>query len=299
MDGILESNVKKRKKGKSSVGKNKRNSKIFFIAVLGILLAAAGIRLFLYFNADSKTSQVIKFDTEEVMRINDEKVVMNEFLLYAADVYQGYNLQNEANWNMEVSDSSSNTITFEKQVKGTICEQIRMTKVLCMIAKEQGIVLSEDEKNILLENANTYYGDLNAAKVVDKTLTVDLIAKFYGENALAQKVYNSIIDSYDESQDAVEDSDSGNTELSANEMYFIEKYHNLADEYNGEYDYYTSINWGLLEQLSFAEIGKDDTEGAQSTETDTSEKNNAITDKAQEATQANTAETGTGDSTGN
>lgn len=299
MSENLENNMKKRKKEKSTVRKSKWNSKIFFIAVLGILLAAAGIRLFFYFNADSKTSQVIKFDTEEVMRINDEKVVMNEFLLYAADVYQGYNLQNEANWDMEVSDSSNNTITFEKQVKGTICEQIRMTKVLCMIAKEEEIVLSEDEKKILLENANTYYGDLNAAKVVDKTLTVDLIAKFYEENALAQKVYNNIIDSYDQNQDAIEDNDSGNSNLSANEMYFIEKYHDLAEQYNTGYDYYSSINWPLLEQLSFDEIGKDEKVEAQSSEIDSSERNNTITDQAQEAIQSDATETSTGDSTGN
>ncbi|WP_033165544.1 hypothetical protein [Clostridium sp. KNHs205] len=299
MDEILENNVKKSKKGKGPARVKRRSGKIFFIAILGVLLLAAGTRLFFYFYGDNKASQVIKFDTEEVMRVNNEKVVMNEFLLYAADVYQGYNLQNEADWDKEVSDSSNNTITFEKQVKGTICEQIRMTKVLCLKAKEEGIVLSEDEKNILLENANTYYGDLNAAKVVDKTLTIDLIAKFYEENALAQKVYNSIIDSYDESQEAVEENNSGNSELSAGEMYFIEKYHDLAEEYNGEYDYYTSINWGLLEQLSFAEIGKDDTEKAQSAETDKSVINNAITDKAQEATQENTQETNPGESTGN
>ncbi|WOO37870.1 hypothetical protein R2R35_05040 [Anaerocolumna sp. AGMB13020] len=299
MDEILQNNERKSRKGKSIARGKRQSRKIVFIAVLGVLLLAAGTRLFFYFYGDNKTSQVIKFDTEEVMRVKNEKVVMNEFLLYAADVYQGYNLQNEADWDMEVSDSSNNTVTFEKQVKGTICEQIRMTKVLCMIAKEEGIALSEDEKNILLENANTYYGDLNAAKVVDKSLTVDLIAKFYEENALAQKVYNSIIDSYDESQEAAEDSDSGDSDLSAGEMYFIEKYHDLAEEYNGEYDYYTSINWGLLEQLSFAEIGKDETEEAQASEADVSEKNNAVSDKAQEATQADTQESSTGASTGN
>lgn len=241
--------------------------KIISLAII-VLFLIAGAHVFISLNANSNV-QAMEFDNDEVMKINNQKVVMNEFLLYAADVYQGYNLQNEANWDSEITDSENNaTVTFEEQVKGTICEQIRMTKVLCMKAQDDGIILSNDEKQILVENAKTYYTDLTSANVIDEGLTIDLITKFYEENALAQKVYNNILDSYDENQDSptLEDYDTEGTDLSEKELYFIDIYDNLANKYDKNYDYYTSINWDLLEQLSFSDISKDN-----STEADTSE----------------------------
>ncbi len=297
MDEILENSINEGEEEIKAERKKIWSKKKLLPVLLVVFLIIAGI-LLLYLKMNNKTSQVIKFDTEEVMRVNNEKVVMNEFLLYAADVYQGYNLQNEADWDSEVTDKENNSVTLEKQVKGTICEQIRMTKVLCMKAKDEGITLSDDEKKILLDNAKTYYSELTSANVTDKTLTVDLIAKFYEENALAQKVYNSIGDSYDESKEpaSTESSSSDDTELSAKELYFIEKYHDLAEEYNKQYDYYTSINWNLLEKISFAEIAKDDTERTDNSEKDTVQTDSAQSDAAksnaaQEATQADTAAT--------
>jgi hypothetical protein len=226
-----------------------------------IFILIVGICIYGYFNNSNNSSPIFEFDEEEVMRVNNQKVVMNEFLLYAADVYQGYNLQNEANWGSEITDSANNTITLEEQVKGTICEQIRMTKVLCMIALDERISLSSDEKDILIENAQTYYTNLTASNVIDEALTVEIITKFYEENALAQKIYNNIIEEYDKNKDLVEmeDYDAEGTELSERELYFIEKYHNLADKYDKNYNYYTSINWDLLKLLSFSELSKNPT----------------------------------------
>jgi hypothetical protein len=257
--------LKKRKKNKDNhikELKQKRNpgkSKVILSGIIAVFLIT-GLCAFGLSGREKgiNTSANNSFAVDEVMRINNQKVIMNEFLLYAADVYQGYNLQKEANWDSMVSDAENNSITFEEQVKGTICEQIRMTKILCLKAKEDGISLSEDEKKILLDNAKTYYTNLTAANVVDKALTVDLIAKFYEENALAQKVYNKIGDSYDTSQTAsTQAADTGENDSSGKEQFFIETYHNLADQYDKNYDYKTSINWDLLNQISFSGISKD------------------------------------------
>lgn len=254
-------NVKEKiKKEKKNWGKNKM---ILFAVIVFILIAS--ICVIGYFYINKNYPQIIEFEEDEVMRVNNQKVVMNEFLLYAADVYQGYDLQNEADWDSVITDSLNNIITYEEQVKGTICEQIRMTKVLCMESKNEGVSLSGDEKEILIDNAQTYYSNLTSANVIDEELTVFLIAKFYEENALAQKVYNSIIEGYDENQNpsTKENYDVENKELSEKELYFIDVYHNLADKYDKIYDYSTSINWDLLEQISFSEISNKD-----STETD-------------------------------
>lgn len=232
-----------------------------FLLLFVMLIVVSGIRLYYYYISSETTSaQSRDFDTDEVMSINNQKILMNEFLLYAADVYQGYHLQNEADWDMEVTDAGNVITTFEEQVKGTICEQIRMTKVLCMKAQEEGIKLTEDEKKILLENANTYYSNLVEANAVNETLTVNLIAAFYEENALAQKVYNNIIESYKEGSNAKSSLDNGDSisDLSEKETYFIDVYHDLEEKYDENYNYYTSINWDLLKQLSFSELSKED-----------------------------------------
>lgn len=234
-------------------------NKLFVISII-FLVVAVGIRVLNFNNEINTEMDISDFEDEEVMTVNNQKIVMNEFLLYAADVYQGYNLQNEADWEAEVTDINHNVVTFEDQVKGTICEQIRMTKVLCMKAQAEGIILSEDERKILLDNANTYYADLTKANAINESLTIELIAKFYEENALAQKVYNSILNGYElnQTESTVKSDESANSELTDKELYFIEIYHDLADGYDKNYDYETSINWKLLKLLSFSELSKED-----------------------------------------
>lgn len=230
--------------------------KIVSLAII-ILLLTAGVCVYSKLNSRNDSAVSAAFNNDEVMRINGQSVGMNEFLLYAADVYQGYNLQKEADWDKKITESGNKTVTFEEQVKGTICEQIRMTKVLCMKAQDTGLSLSDGEKKILLENAQTYYKDLTSANVIDKALTVELIVKFYEENALAQKVYNSIIEGYDDNHNTSV-KDTKEKGLTEKESYFIEAYHNLADKYDKNYDYNTSINWDLLEQLSFSKLSEKD-----------------------------------------
>lgn len=240
------------------VKRNKKNkwSKYKLVSLfIVVFILIAGISVCIKLNVHKNSVPSVTFNDDEVMRVNGQKVGMNEFLLYAADVYQGYNLQKEANWDKMVTGSDNSTITFEEQVKGTICEQIRMTKILCMKAKDDSILLSDDESKILLDNAQTYYKDLTSASVIDKALTVDLIAKFYEENALAQKVYNRIVEGYKEEQDTSA-KDTQGSELSGKELYFIEAYHDLGDKYDKNYDYDTSINWDLLKQISFADLSK-------------------------------------------
>jgi hypothetical protein len=250
--------IDSRKKMKRKIN-NSYINKIFLISIIVLILVAA-VRLYNYTNGKDTIVSAVNFEPEEIMRVNNDKIVMNEFLLYAADVYQGYNLQNEADWKSEVTDQNNNIVTFEDQVKGTICEQIRMTKILCMKALDEGITLSDDERKILLDNANTYYADLAKASAVNEALTIELITKFYEENALAQKVYNSILNGYElnQSELAINDNDDTDSDLTDKELYFIEIYHNLAEVYDKEYDYYTSINWNLLSLLSFSELSKDE-----------------------------------------
>lgn len=284
------SDHKKDLKQKKNSGKNK----VILSGIISVFLIA-GLCAFLLSGREKEKDLPANntFEVDEVMRINNQKVIMDEFLLYAADVYQGYNLQKDANWDSVVSDAENNSITFEEQVKGTICEQIRMTKILCLKAKEEGMSLSEDEKKILLENAKTYYTNLTAANVVDKALTVELIAKFYEENALAQKVYNKIGDSYDTDQASIQEAnDTGEKDLSGKEQFFIETYHNLAAQYDKNYNYKTSINWDLLKQISFSELSKDNSKKAADTPgtKDVTEKSAA--EETKDSTQAaNIAET--------
>lgn len=260
IDGGAKTEVEEKKKRRSRYG-------LFYVIIVAFILIAS-VHLFLRFNFAGKPPQTVEFAAGEVMRINNEKVAMNEFLLYAADVYQGYNLQNEANWDQKVNDSENHTVTFEEKVKGTICEQIRMTKILCMKAQDEGILLSSDEKRILADNAQTYYNNLISANAINKALTLELIEKFYEENALAQKIYNSIVNSYNEKQDTSSsgENDTEDTEISKKELYFIDVYHDLEAKYNKNYDYYTSINWNLLDQLSFSDMASDSSKTANSSE---------------------------------
>ena len=242
--------IEKSKKIEKNIAKKKE----ILLITLAIVFIT-GLLIFLYYNKSNKSN--IKFDADEAMRFNDDKISVNEFLLYAADVYQGYNLQDEANWDSTITDPLTNeTVTYEEKVKATICEQIRMTKVLCLKAKATGISLSNDEKELLINNARTYHANLVEAGVVDKNLTTDLITLFYEENAIAQKVYLSITDNYDGSAEEESGEYEGHGDLTAKELYFIDSYRSLASKYDSNYNYNESINWELLNKISFSELSK-------------------------------------------
>jgi hypothetical protein len=262
-----DNNLKETIKVKKSPGSKKK--KIIFITATFLLATVLGILWHYY--VSNNTAQNIVFDDNEVMRVRNEKVTMNEFLLYAADVYQGYNLQDEVKWDSEVTDSVTNkTVTYEETVKGAICEQIRMTKILCWEAQAKDVILSSNEKEILMNNAQTYYSNLTTANVIDEGLTVELIAKFYQENALAQKTYNRITEDYEKDstdKDITKDEEFSDNKLTDKELYFIEVYHNLSDKYDKKYDYYKSVNWNLLDLISFSALSENST-----TETTSAEK---------------------------
>lgn len=124
-----------------------------------------------------------------------EKVFMNEAWMYAKTVQSSYETFYGANiWSYEVQDDQGNPATFEDMVKKDVIEQIKMTKFLVKQADSMKVSLSDKDKEDLADQAKAFYAQLSSEDKKKTDASEEILIKLYQENALAQAVYQKIID---------------------------------------------------------------------------------------------------------
>ncbi len=213
--------------------------KIMLFGAGAVVIAGIGTFVYRYGISQEKP---IDFQAEEVLRFNQTPVYMNEYLLYAAEAYQNYSLQyGDEVWSLTLTNEKGKKATFEEEVKENILEQIRMTKILCMAAEEEGVVLSQGERQLLLENAEEYVDSLKEKQEQSMGISQDLVYAFYGENALANKMYLKITKGME-------------TEEEKNEAFF-NQYALYQKRYNGSFNLSSCVNLEQLDEISFADMG--------------------------------------------
>jgi hypothetical protein len=185
------------------------------------------------------------FEGNEVAKIGDLKITMEEFMLYSVDTVNSYeSTYGEDIWSETTLDDNGETDTYENIVKQEIFEEIRMVKAFIREAEQLGITSSDDEKEVIEENADAYYEDLAKAGVTEnEEMTRELVRQFYQENYLAQKVYT-----YYQEQYPVDEDDTDSTYSDE----FVDKCSEIIQEYYPDFNYEYNINWELLNELNFS-----------------------------------------------
>ncbi|MBO4702592.1 MAG: peptidyl-prolyl cis-trans isomerase [Lachnospiraceae bacterium] len=155
------------------------------------------------------------FAEGEVFRINTLSCSRSEMNIYLTNMANAY----EATFGEQIWSTSAGNTTIEDAFKETVLAKVTRIKVLNLMAKEEKITLSGDEKKSLKKAAKAYMKTLSKNEKTELGADEDLVYQMYSEYALAEKVYNSIVD---EVNFEISDDDARSITV---EQIFIKTYH--------------------------------------------------------------------------
>jgi foldase protein PrsA len=155
------------------------------------------------------------FAEGEVFRINTLSCSRSEMNIYLTNMANAY----EATFGEQIWSTSAGNTTIEDAFKETVLAKVTRIKVLNLMAKEEKISLSGDEKKSLKKAAKAYMKTLSKNEKTELGADEDLVYQMYSEYALAEKVYNSIVD---EVNFEISDDDARSITV---EQIFIKTYH--------------------------------------------------------------------------
>lgn len=177
------------------------------------------------------------FAKDEVFRIEDQTCKLDELMVYLTTTQNQY----ESVYGAQIWDTALDGVTLEENVKETVLAKIAQIKTMHLLALEKGVTLDEKELAKVTEAANDYYNSLNDKEKELMDVSLETIEKLYQEYALADKVYQQII------QDI-------NPEISDDEARTITVQHILIRTYTTDgagkrVDYTDSMKQSAMQQM--------------------------------------------------
>lgn len=138
-----------------------------------------------------------KYSSTVVATYGDENIYMDEAYFYAKlTQYQYETYYGSSLWSYDFTGSGK---TFEDSVKENVMSQIYQTYVLNDEAEEMGISLNEDQIAVVLENVEEF---MSNEKLVEATKATEaMVEKVYTMNAIANLVYESLVEDTDREVD--------------------------------------------------------------------------------------------------
>ena len=155
------------------------------------------------------------FAEGEVFRINTLSCSRGEMNVYLTNMANAY----ESTFGEQIWSTTAGNTTIEDAFKETVLAKVTRIKVLNLMAKNEKISLSSDEKKSLKKASKAYLKTLSKKEKTELGVDEDMIYNMYSEYALAEKVYNSIVD---EVNFEISDDDARSITV---EQIFIKTYH--------------------------------------------------------------------------
>ena len=165
-----------------------------YIGQLGRLLAIV-LAVFLLDGCAAKDgySRVIfttGFGEDEVFRIGKSSCTLPEFMVYLTNTQNQYeNVYGGQIWNVEFEG-----VTLEDNVKDIVLAKIAQIKTMYLMAKERDVKLDEGDRQRVEKAAETYFQSLTDQELEALGVDQEIIRQLYTEYAMAEKVYNQIIE---------------------------------------------------------------------------------------------------------
>jgi len=191
----------------------KTNNKHFYKRMIALL---AVLMITVLSSACGRTVVVTDgFSEGEIFKVNTlscNKAEMNIYLTNMANAY-------EATFGEQIWTTSAGETTIEEAFKDTVLAKVTRIKVLNLMAKQEKVSLSGEEKRSLKKAAKAYMKTLSKKEKSELGATEDIVYEMYYEYALAEKTYNSIVDEVN-----LEISDDDARSITV-EQIFIKTYH--------------------------------------------------------------------------
>lgn len=129
------------------------------------------------------------FAKDEVFRIEDESCRTDELMVYLTTIQNQY----ESVYGAEIWNTALNGVTLEENVKETVLARIAQVKTMYLLAKEKEVALDEGEEALVKRAAEEYFTSLNEEEIAQMGVTLETVEKLYTQYALADKVYEYLI----------------------------------------------------------------------------------------------------------
>lgn len=142
-------------------------------------------------NSNTKVVLTTGFAEDEIFRIGESSCCLAEAMVYMTNMQNQY----ESVYGTQIWKRTIGEDTLEEKVKDLILARLAQIKTMNLLAEQREIVLTEQEENLVSEAAGEYYGSLNATEIAAMKLDEEIIRQLYREYALANKMYNQIIES--------------------------------------------------------------------------------------------------------
>ena len=137
----------------------------------------------------SKVVLTTGFEKNEVFRIEDMSCTLPEAMVYLVNTKNRY----ESVYGREIWNVSLDGVTLEENIKETVLAQLAQQKTMNLLARQNGVALSEEEEARVMQAAETYFQSLSEEEKSALQITVKDVEELYREYALARKVYQYII----------------------------------------------------------------------------------------------------------
>ena len=164
--------------------RNKKSSalpKVFIFVVVLVLAAVIFGR-----RGEPKEKETV-WQEGSMLRVGDTQVDYREGMIYLSAVQEDYEQYYGSDiWKYAV-DSQGNTMG--ELIKEQTLEQIIYVKVVCKKADELGIVLSEEELQLVDEQTAAYMEKLQGSELLLHGVNADIVRRIYSDNLLARKTF--------------------------------------------------------------------------------------------------------------
>lgn len=129
------------------------------------------------------------FGKDEVFRIGDSSCTTAEVMVYLTTTQNQY----ESVYGPEVWNVALDGMTLEENVKETVLAKIAQIKTMYLLARDKEVTLDAQEQERVNQAAEKYFQTLNDREKELTGADLDVIRQLYMEYALADKVYQYII----------------------------------------------------------------------------------------------------------
>lgn len=129
------------------------------------------------------------FKQNEVFRIGSASCKKEELMVYLTNIQNQY----ESVYGSEIWNTSLEGVTLEENVKETVLARIAQIKTMYLLAKEKEVSLDASEEANVEAAAAEYFESLNETEIEQMGVSLETIQTLYREYAMADKVYQQII----------------------------------------------------------------------------------------------------------
>ncbi len=233
--------------------------KILTIIIVSGIMIAAGVTTYNYLNNNIE----LTFTDNIAFYINEDvEVSTAEYLLYAASIIQSTEKEYSSEvWKTEVTLDDGNKITYEEYMRQQIVEQMRMTYLLFLKAKDYDVELTQEEKEKVSADAQAYLESISDYNVGDVGVDLSTVLSIYTENALADQVYTTILNSVKRDENMSDDE-----YYQAKLDHFNKEYEIICKELSPKWTYKEYANDSILSSITLANEDSDNQDNANKTD---------------------------------